>query len=92
MTGGKKFVIDSIKMDLFRVVTAAGDITKKLPTKLIQTFLQHADESFDKITLEPREKSIRTDLRNLAGKLDGLVNPHQRLRWTEEAMTLRCRL
>ena len=88
----KQFVINSIKMDLYRVVTAVGDINKEVPLNSVKTFLKHADKDFDKIELDPRENSIRNDLRNLTNNLEVLANPHQRLRWTENIMTARCRL
>jgi len=88
----KKFVIDSIKMDLFRVVTAAGDITKEVPFDSVVTFLDHANEDFDKINLDAREKDIRNELNVLANNLCALSNPHTRLRWVEDVMTARCRL
>lgn len=79
-------------MDLHRVVTASGDITKELPKELIITFLEHADNDFDKTSINEREKVIREDLRRLASKLGTLSDPHERLKWTEDVMTARCRL
>ncbi len=79
-------------MDLHRVVTAAGDITKKAPTESIRTFMEHADKDFDKTELDEREKSIRQELKALANNLEALSDPHTRLRWTEDVMTARCRL
>jgi hypothetical protein len=79
-------------MDLHRVITASGDLTKKLPTKSIIAFLEHADKDFTKALLDSREKSIRKDLKILAGELETLSDPHKRLRWTEDVMTARCRL
>ena len=32
----KKFVINSIKMDLYRIATAAGDISKPLPKQSVE--------------------------------------------------------
>lgn len=92
MTRDKEFVINSIKMDLFRIVTATGDLTKKIPQKSVIAFLNHADKDFDKIELTQREKEIREKLRILADKLPELRDPEDRLRWTEDVMTARCRL
>lgn len=88
----RKFIIDSIKMDLFRVVTAAGDITKEPPIQSIKEFLIHADKDFEKTALDDREKQIRSQLQNLAKNLKALENPHTRLRWAEDVLTARCRL
>ena len=92
MNKDKQFIINSIKMDLHRVITAASDITKKVPTESIRTFMEHADKDFDKTDLDEREKSIRQELKALANNLAALSNPHDRLRWTEDVMTARCRL
>ena len=88
----KKFIIDSIKMDLFRVITASGDITKEPAIESIKTFLNHATNDFNKTNLDEREESIKKDLEALATKTEQLSDPHKRLRWTENIMTLRCRL
>ena len=88
----KKFIINSIKMDLFRVVVAAGDLTKELPTESIKEFLEHADKDFDKTRLNNREKLLREKLRELTKSVDSLSNPHIRLRWAEDVLTTRCRL
>ncbi len=92
MNRDKQFVIDSIKMDLYRVITAAGDINKNLAKKSVKEFLEHADKDFDKIKLTQHEKKLRLQLSNLAQKLNELEDPHVRLRWTEDIMTTRCRL
>lgn len=47
-----QFIIDSIKMDLYRVVTAAGDINKALPLQSITEFMKHADKDFGKKNLQ----------------------------------------
>ena len=54
----KTFYINSIKMDLLRVVTVAGDVTKDLPKQSVQEFLIHADDDFKKINLsKPKDDS-----------------------------------
>ncbi len=88
----KKFVIDSIKMDLYRVVTASGDITRDLPLKSIEEFLNHADKDFEKINLTPRENILRKELKKLRKYLKKLKDLKSRLRWTEDVLTIRCRL
>lgn len=88
----KKFVIDSIKMDLFRVVTATGDLTKEAPIESVKTFMEHADKDFDKIKLNSREKKIRKEIKALATNLEALSNPRSRLEWAEDVLTARCRL
>lgn len=79
-------------MDLYRVVTAAGDIGKEIPLDSIQIFLNHADKDFGKIDLTPHEKELRSHLKNLAAKVGSLNNPNGRLRWAEDVLTTRCRL
>ncbi len=92
MIEDKKFVIDSIKMDLFRVITASGDLTKEIPQESVKAFLEHADKDFDKIELSNREKELRSRLKYLASVLPKLTDPKARLRWTEDIMTTRCML
>lgn len=92
MSRDKKFVIDSIKMDLFRVVTATGDISKEIPVDSVKTFLDHADKDFGKIELEEREIGLRGKLRELREKLYLLEDPHKRIRWAEDVLTIRCML
>lgn len=88
----KKFVIDSIKMDLFRVVTATGDIRKEIPKKSVTEFLTHAYKDFDKITLSDRESYLKNNLKHLIDQLPSITDPFNRLRWTENILTIRCRL
>lgn len=88
----KSFILASIKMDLFRVVTATGNISQELPRDSVLDFLHHADRDFEKITLTEHEAQIRQKLRELAKTLPTVVGPHDRLRWAENILTLRCRL
>lgn len=92
MTKEKKFVLDSIKMDLFRVVTATGDLTKEIPMESVRIFLKHADKDFEKIKLNKQEKNLRKRLKSLTNSLNKLEDPKNRLRWTEDVMTVRCML
>ncbi len=92
MTRDKKFIIDSIKMDLFRIVTATGDLTKEIPQKSVKEFLEHADKDFDKIELSTHEKEIRNKLRILNSTFTDFADPKARLRWAEDVLTARCRL
>jgi DNA-binding transcriptional MerR regulator len=92
MKRDKKFYINAIKMDLYRVVTAVGNIQREIPKESVKEFLKHADEDFEKIPLTKREKKLRKKLTELAKRLDSLEDPHDRLRWTEEVLTTRCRL
>lgn len=93
MERNKEFIINSIKMDLHRVVTAVGDITKEIPTDSVKIFLEHAYNDFAKIEiLDDREQSLKDSLNLLTNKLDSLQDPHKRLRWTEDILTIRCRL
>ena len=92
MTKEKRFILDSIKMDLHGVATASGAITKELPKESIISFLDHADSDFDKTALDDREKSIKNELRGLKKEIDSLSDSKKRLIWTEDVMTARCRL
>jgi len=92
MMSGKKSIIEAIKMDLFRVITAAGDITKEMPLGSIREFMEHADKDFDRIKLNSRERKIKEEINLLANSMGDLSDPHTRLRWTEKVMTARCRL
>lgn len=89
MKRNKKFVIDSIKMDLYRIITATGDIRKEIPRESVKTFLEHADKDFDKIELSPREKELRNRIKTLKNSFSNLEDPKTRLRWTEDIMTTR---
>lgn len=92
MKKDRQFILNSIKMDLYRVVTAAGDITRELPVSSVKIFLDHADKDFAKLNLSPHEKELRNYLKKLASKMSSLSDPNKRLRWTEDVMTTRCRL
>jgi len=88
----KKFLISSIKMDLHRVVAAAGDISKELPMESVIEFLKHANADFEKLDLTEREKTLQQELQHLQNQLPQVKDPFLRLRWTEKVMTVRCRL
>lgn len=88
----KIFYINAIKMDLYRVVTATGDITKEIPRQSVLEFLDHANRIFNKIELDEREEDIKTRLIELSEEVDSLKDPHERLRWAENILTLRCRI
>jgi len=88
----KQFIINSIKMDLYRVVTAAGDINKELPKQSIIEFMEHADKDFEKTELNDKEKQLKQELQHLLNQLPQIKDPLSRLRWTEDVMTVRCRL
>ena len=45
----KEFFLNSIKMDLYRVAVAAGNITQKFPVESVKEFLLHIDKDFKKI-------------------------------------------
>ena len=88
----KKFIIDSIKMDLYRVVTASGNIDKELPKQSVIEFMKHADKDFEKTKLTKREQMLREQLKNLLNKLPNIKNSNSRLKWAEDILTIRCRL
>ena len=89
----KTFYINSIKMDLLRVVTVAGDVTKDLPKQSVQEFLIHADDDFKKINLSKLEKELYDELQQLCSALNKSVQDDKsRLQWAEKILTIRCRL
>ena len=88
----KQFIIDSIKMDLYRVVTASGNISRKLPKQSVVEFMKHADKDFEKTKLTKREQMLRGQLKDLLKKLPNIKGSRSRLIWAEDVMTIRCRL
>lgn len=92
MLRDKQFIINSIKMDLHRVVTAAGDVNKQLPKQSVIEFMEHADKDFGKTDLTQREQTLREQFRGLLKDLPSVKDNISRLRWTEDVMTIRCRL
>jgi hypothetical protein len=88
----KKFIINSIKMDLFRVVTAVGNINNPIPQQSVKEFLMHAMKDFDKTTLNEREKELKIQLEKLCDSLPLLRDPLTRLKWAENVLTVRCRI
>ncbi|MCR4326383.1 MAG: hypothetical protein NUV52_01880 [Candidatus Roizmanbacteria bacterium] len=89
----KAFYIQSIKMDLYRIITAAGDIQKEIALESVQEFFDHALTSFNKIELSDREKALRDGMGHLMNSIEESTrDPHKRLRWVEDVMTVRCRL
>lgn len=88
----KKFLINSIKMDLHRVATAVGDISKPLPRKSAEEFLTHAISDFNKISMTPLEQTLRDQLVALSKNINNLADPHDRLVWTDDIITIRCRV
>lgn len=92
----KQFVINSIKMDLHRVVTGAGDINKELPRESVEAFLDHALTDFEKIELNKKENQLKKELEEkrdiLLKSQNEIADPHLRLRWTEDVLTIRNRL
>ena len=89
----KQFYINAIKMDLYRVVVATGDIRKKIPVESVQEFMQHALLEFNKIQLTHHEKDLKNELQNLSNPIEQILNKSEaRLKWTENILTIRCRL
>lgn len=88
----KQFIINSIKMDLYRVVTAAGNINKELPKLSVIEFMEHANKDFNKTELSDSEKKLKQELQQLLHQLPKIKDPLSRLRWAEDVMTIRCRL
>lgn len=84
-----QFVKESIKMDLYRVVTAAGNINNELPLQSIEAFMRHADMDFEKTQLTDIDKKLRQQLARLLDELPQIKDPHSRLRWAENVLTIR---
>lgn len=79
-------------MDLLRLVTAVGNIQNPIPHKSVQEFLTHAIQDFDKTELTEKELALKNQLQKLDSSLPNLGDPSSRLRWAEDALTIRCRL
>lgn len=88
----KQFILNSIKMDLFRVVTAVGNLHNALPSESAGEFLTHALKDFEKTELTDRELALKEQLKDLSTSLSTISDPFTRLRWTEKVLTIRCRL
>lgn len=88
----RQFIIDSIKMDLYRVVTAVGNLNTEIPLKSANEFITHAINDFNKTKLTEKELKMKTQLESLKTSLSLITDPHTRLRWTEDVLTIRCRL
>ena len=79
-------------MDLFRVVTATGDITKPIALKSAKEFLDHALNDFDKFPNTKHDTEMKNNLIELSKEIFKLRDPHERSRWTENILTTRCRI
>jgi len=88
----RNFYINSIKMDLFRVVTATGDLSKPIPEKSAREFLEHSIKDFDKFPNTEHDAYIKQILQKSIGEMFKLQEPAHRLRWVENVLTARCRL
>ncbi len=88
----RNFYINSIKMDLFRVVTATGDVTKPAAVKSAKEFLEHSINDFDKFPNNTHDLVLKQELIKYLGELAKLQEPSHRLRWVENVLTVRCRL
>ena len=88
----RKFYIDSIKMDLFRVVTATGDVAKPPAVESAREFLEHSIVDFDKFPNNKHDLAIKKELERYLEELVRLQDPGHRLRWAEKVLTARCRL
>jgi hypothetical protein len=88
----KQFYINSIKMDLFRVVTATGDVSKELPTQSIVEFMEHVRKIWDSVELTNRENALKQEFLQLQDQLPQIKDTPSRLKWAEKILTIRCRL
>lgn len=88
----KLFFINSIKMDLHRVVTAVGDTNKNVPQQSVIEFMKHADKDFEKIELNEKELLLRQQLLSLLNHMPDFTDNPAKLKWAEDVLTIRCRL
>ncbi len=84
---------NAIKMDLHRVCTYVGNLEHEVKEQSVLEFLDHALAEFEKMDLSEREEKLRNELVTLKSNLsNNIKDPHKRLRWAENAMTIRCRI
>ncbi len=88
----RQFIINSIKMDLFRIVTAVGNLNNTIPFESVNEFINHAINDFNKTELTESDIKLKSQLESLRDSLNLVNDPHTRLRWTEDVLTIRCRL
>ena len=88
----RSFYIDAIKMDLFRVVTATGDISKPAAVESAREFLEHSIKDFERFPNTDHDLNIKQDLEKLLDEIFKVHDSNHRLRWAENVMTARCRL
>lgn len=88
----RNFYINSIKMDLYRVVTASGDVSKPPSTESVKEFLTHAISDFDKFQPTSLDLIIKENLIKLSKQTFKLKDSCHRLRWVEDVLTNRCRM
>ncbi len=86
------FYINSIKMDLYRVVTATGDVSKPPAIDSAREFLEHSVKDFEKFPNNKHDLIIKKDLERYLSEMFKLQEPSHRLRWVENVLTARCRL
>lgn len=79
-------------MDLFRVVTATGDISKPPAVESAKEFLSHSIKDFDKFPNTKQDENIKQELQKALDEMFKLTEPAHRLRWSENVLTARCRL
>jgi hypothetical protein len=88
----RNIYINSIKMDLFRVVTAVGDVSKPASVESAKEFLEHAVKDFEKFSNRDHDIAIKQNLERYLDEIFKLQEPNHRLRWVENVLTARCRL
>lgn len=88
----RNFILNSIKMDLHRVVTAVGKIDHEIPKQSVIEFLNHATKDLNGLQLTPNEQLLKSQLQTLINKIPETHDLYSRLRWAEDVMTIRCRL
>ena len=88
----RNFYINSIKMDIFRVVTATGNMSKPASIESAKEFLEHSIKGFEKFPNTDHDITIKQDLQRFLKEISKLQEPNQRLEWVENVLTARCRL
>ncbi len=79
-------------MEVFRVVTATGNVTKPQAVESAKEFLSHALQDFEKFENTEHDKEIKQNLVKLASEMFKLNDVPHRLRWAEIVLTNQCRL
>lgn len=83
-------LLGAVRMDLHRVIYMGGNLKEPFLNETAKTFLTHALSDLQKIKRTPSQLYVEQKIKETLVKLDSFVPlTHERLRWTENIMTLR---